>query len=203
MKQLKSIFAFALMAALLLSLVACGGGNAGKETVAKTQSPATTAPAATEQAAPTEGEAPGATSDLAKTYDYGEKGEFFLNYPESYSFERKFGVDTLKSADESIKIKFVADHGMDDYAATMEGYDLYVKESAGVKEEGLSYGGFEATRVTYEDSFGEVVMCTYILFGEGAGGYVGVNIEVNAASKDVLSANSAEIEAILSSVHLK
>ena len=57
------------------------------------------------------GTAPGFSGPTA-TYDYYENGEIFFDYPDSYRFERKFGVDTLTSADESIKITFVADWDM-------------------------------------------------------------------------------------------
>lgn len=151
------------------------------------------------ESAATGGTAPGFSGPTA-TYDYGENGEIFFDYPDSYSFERKFGVDTLKSADGSIKITFVADWGMDDYALRMEGYEKYVAESNGVIEDGLSYAGYEAVRVTWENVLGDVTQETYILFGQGAGQYVGVNVAVTGSGID---SNSADIEAILHSVRLK
>lgn len=145
------------------------------------------------------GTAPGFSGPTA-TYDYCENGEIFFDYPDSYRFERKFGVDTLKSADESIKITFVADWDMEDYALRMEGYEKYVAESSGVIEDGLSYAGYEAVRVTWENVLGDITQETYILFGEGAGQYVGVNVAVTGSGLD---SNSADIEAILHSVRLK
>lgn len=151
--------------------------------------------------APTED--PGFSGPTAE-YDYGGKGQIFFDYPaDSFTFERKFGVDSLKASDGSIKISFAADWGMDDYQLRMEGFDKYVAESNGVLEEGLAYGGYEATRVTWEDVFGDITMETYILFGEGAGMYVGVDVIVYASSQDVIDANMDTIEAILHSVRLK
>lgn len=148
-------------------------------------------------------ENPGFSGSTAE-YDYGEKGQIFFNYPsDTYTFEHKFGVDSLNANDGSLKISFVADWGMDDYEEVMAGYDKYIAESGGVKEEGLSYGGYEATRVTWENVIGDVSMETYLLFGEGHGDYVGVNVIATAGSQANLDANMDVIEAILHSVQLK
>lgn len=133
-------------------------------------------------------------------FDYNAKGEIFFDYPSSCNYEKKFGVETIKTADESVKITFVADWGMDDYAARMEGYEKYVAESNGVIEDGLSYGGYDAVRVTWENALGDVTQETYILFGEGAGQYVGINVAATAGSQSAI--DGAEIEAILHSVRL-
>ena len=148
-------------------------------------------------------ENPGFSGPTAE-YNYNDKGMILFQYPsDTFTFERKFGVDTLKANDDSLKITFVADWGMDDYAEQMAGYDKYVSESGGVKEEGLAYAGFPATRCTWESVIGDISMETYILFGEGHGDYVGINVIATASSQANLDANKDVIEAVLHSVHLQ
>ena len=92
---------------------------------------------------------------------------------------------------------------MDDYAEVMTGYEKYVAESGGVIEDALSYGGFEAIRCTWENVIGDINVETYILFGEGHGDYVGVNVIATASSQTAMDANMDVIEAVLHSVRLK
>ena len=148
-------------------------------------------------------ENPGFSGPTAE-FDYGGKGMILFDYPSDiYTYEKKFGVESLTANDGSLKISFVADWGMDDYAESMTGYETYASESGGVIQEGLSYGGFEATRCTWENVIGDISFETYILFGEGYGDYVGVNVIATAGSQSALDANMDVIEAVLHSVRLK
>ncbi|MDO4530556.1 MAG: hypothetical protein Q4C06_01130 [Bacillota bacterium] len=143
-----------------------------------------------------------AASGEMAVLDYSEDGEVFFEYPsDTFAFEHKYGLDYLNAADGSVSISFVADWDMEEYAATMEGYQVYVNENGGIYEEGLSYGGYEAVRVTYESVF-SVDQYTYIFFGEGAGKYVGISACASADEQAGLDANAAQIDAILNSVSL-
>lgn len=143
---------------------------------------------------------PGFSGPTAE-YDYEEKGMILFDYPsDTFTFEKKFAVDTLKSSDGSLKITFAASWDMEAFGKVMEGYEKYAAESNGVIEDGLSYGGHEAYRCTWENVIGDVTMETYILFNESFGDYVGVNVIATAPSQSSLDANRDVIEAILHSV---
>ena len=143
-----------------------------------------------------------AFSGPTETFDYGAKGEIFFDFaPGSYYYEKKFGQEHIRANDESVKFTFVAEWGMDDYEARMQGYQTFVDENNGILEEGLSYGGFDATRVTWTNAIGETIRETYILFGEGVCQYVGINITATADSLGAIE--SSDLEAILHSVRTK
>lgn len=146
-------------------------------------------------------ENPGFSGPTAE-FDYAGKGMVMFDYPsDTFTYEKKFGVESLTANDGSLKISFVASWDMEEYAKCMEGYETYVSESGGVIEDGLSYAGFEATRCTWENVIGDVNVETYILFDEAHGDYVGVNVIATASSQSAMDANRDVLEAILHSVH--
>ena len=151
--------------------------------------------------APAGGDA--AASGEMAVLDYNEDGEVFFEYPaDAFAFEHKYGLDYLNAADGSVSISFVADWDMEEYAASMEGYQKYVDENGGIMEEGLTFGGYEAVRVTYESVF-SVDQYTYIFFADDMGKYVGISACASADDQAGLDANAGAIDAILNSVYLK
>lgn len=146
-------------------------------------------------------ENPGFSGPTAE-FDYEGKGMVIFDYPsDTFTYERKYGVESLRANDDSVKISFVASWDMEEYAKCMEGYETYAAESGGVIEDGLSYAGFEAIRCTWENVIGDVNVETYILFNEAHGDYVGVNVIATAPSQSAMDANRDTLEAILHSVH--
>lgn len=133
-------------------------------------------------------------------FDYNNEGELFFEYPlDRFAFDNSFGIDTLETSDYSLRMLFSADKDEYDREGSLNYLDACADFEDYQREE-LTIGGFDAIRVTYSDEFDDASASVYIDFGENAGTYLGIRVDIYADSRELR--DSSDVQNVLNSIQV-